>query len=58
MTIRIALVICLLLIATQQYGLHKQDAYLLELQSQLDECELTHPAAPRCVIAAIPVDPI
>ena len=58
MIYRITIVICLLLIAAQQYGLHKQDAYLLELQSQLDECESAHPTAPRCVIAAIPVDPI
>jgi len=58
MICRITIVICLLLIAAQQYGLHKQDAYLLELQSQLNECELAHPVAPRCVIAAVPVDPI
>jgi hypothetical protein len=58
MIYRITIVICLLLIAAQQYGLHKQDAYLLELQSHLDECESAHPAAPRCVIAAVPVDPI
>lgn len=47
-----------ILVVLQGLALDKQDAYLESLQEEIETCQSENPNAPKCVIRAIPVDPV